>query len=403
MAVYLDHAATTPLRPSALVAMLPYLTERFGNPSGAHSIARAARQGLDDARERVGACLGVSGGGVVWTSGGTEADNLALVGALRAARPGATSHRGAGSGRTGSAGGRGAGASGTDAAASSGLVVCPAAEHHAVLDVCRALDGRVVEVDATGRVDLDSLGAALGPSVVVVSVMLVNNEVGTVSDLASVAALVRERAPRALLHTDAVQAACWLDLADATAPADLVSLGAHKFGGPKGIGALVVRDDAPVAAQLLGGGQERERRSGTQHVAGAVGMATALEEAQLEREATCARVGRWRDRLLAGLAELGATPTVDPRVAVPGACHVRFEGAEAEELLFALDELGVCASAASSCASGASEPSHVLAAMGISRRDAAASIRLSLGATTTQADVDDAVVAARKALERLRG
>src|SRR5579862_5850091 len=245
MQAYLDHAATTPMRPESLAAMLPYLTEHFGNPSGAHALARRARTAVDEARDEVAACLGCEPGEVVFTSGGTESDNLAVLGARPAAPEGA------------------------------GTVLCSAVEHHAVRNATRAAGGRPVAVDGRGRVDLDALRGVLTPEVALVSVMLVNNEVGTIQPLAEVAEAVRDLAPEALLHTDAVAAVGWMDVAAAAAPADLVSISAHKFGGPKGCGALVVRAGARLAPVMHGGSQERDRRPGTVDVAGAVGMAAA--------------------------------------------------------------------------------------------------------------------------------
>ncbi|HET9443938.1 MAG TPA: aminotransferase class V-fold PLP-dependent enzyme, partial [Acidimicrobiales bacterium] len=243
MVAYLDHAATTPLRPEALAAMLPYLGEHFGNPSGSHAVARRAKQAIEDAREEAAAALGCRPAEVVFTGGGTEADNLAIAGVV---------------GREG------------------GRPACGAAEHHAVLHATQALGGVVVAAGADGDVDLDALAAALDADVTVVSVMLANNEVGTVQDLVPVAGVVRARAPRAALHTDAVQGFPWLDVATAAGVADLVALSAHKFGGPKGVGALVVRRNRPLAPIIHGGGQEADRRSGTHNVAGIVGMAAAM-------------------------------------------------------------------------------------------------------------------------------
>ena len=368
---YLDHAATTPLRPEALDAMLPFLTEHFGNPSGSHAVSRAARAAVDEARVTVATALGCDAGEVVFTGGGTEADNLALAGVV---------------GRRG------------------GTVVCSAVEHHAVLHATRSLGGRVVGVDAGGVVDLDALAAALDADVSVVSVMLANNEVGTVQPLAEVARVVRRAAPQAVLHTDAVQAFPWLDVATLAAPAALVAVSAHKFGGPKGVGALVVRAGTDVEPLLHGGGQERDRRSGTHNVAGIVGMAAAMAATVAGRDAVNTRVCALRDRLADGLLATvpGAVETGRRAGRVAGSCHLRFPGIESEALLVLLDDAGLCASAGSACASGALEPSHVLAAMGVPREEALASLRLSLGVTTTDDEVDLALKTIPEAVARLR-
>ncbi len=372
MPVYLDNAATTPMRAEAVEAMLPFLRDRFGNPSGSHAVAREARKALDEARDVVAACLGAEPGEVVFTGGGTEADNLAVAGVHRL---------------------RG------------GTVVCSAIEHHAVLHACAALDGRLAPVTPDGVIDPDGLAAVLGPGVTVVSVMLVNNEVGTVQPLAVVADLVRRLAPGAALHTDAVAAFAWLDAAVLAAPADLVAVSAHKFGGPKGVGALVVRRGVKVAPLLHGGGQERDRRSGTHNLPGIVAMAAAMQAAVAERADVVARVEALRDRLADGLlaAVPGAVETGRRADKVAGTCHVSFEGVESEALLMLLDGEGVYASAGSACASGAVEPSHVLAAMGVPRERALGSLRLTLGRDTTEADIDVALAAIAPAVARLRG
>jgi cysteine desulfurase len=378
---YLDYAATTPMRPEAVAAMQPFLSETFGNPSGGHAAARAAKTALEEAREQVAVSLGAETGEVVLTGGGTEADNLAVKGGALAAR-----EAGLGDG-----------------------VVTTAFEHKGVLAACDRLEregfrvGRVA-VDRGGVVDLDALAGALDETTVMVSVMLVNNEVGTIQPLDDVAALVRERAPRAALHTDAVQAVPWLDVAAATAAADLVAISAHKFGGPKGVGALVVRGGRPVTPLIEGGGQERGLRSGTSNVAGSVAMAAALRATERARDDDTARVRTLRDRLARGLSE--SVPSCffngDERRKVAGNCHVGFRGVEAEALLVLLDRRGVSAAAGSSCSSGATEPSHVLDAMGVARDDALASIRLSLGFASTVGDVDVALEALPGAVEQLR-
>ena len=371
MQAYLDHAATTPVRPEAVAAMLPLLSEHFGNPSGVHAVARAARTVVDDARDVVASALGCRPGEVVFTAGGTEADNLAILG-VHARR--------------------------------GGRLLCAAAEHHAVLHAVEAAGGQTVPVDADGVIDLDALDAALGDDVTLVSVMLANNEVGTIADLDAVAQLVRRRAPGALLHTDAVQAFAWLDVARLAAPADLISISAHKFGGPQGSGALVVRDGVDIAPILHGGGQERERRSGTHNVAGIAGMAAGMAAVVDQRDETVARLAVLRDRLADGLlaAVPSAVETGDRARKVAGSCHLRFPGVESEALLLLLDDAGVCASAGSACASGAIEPSHVLTAMGVPRDEALASLRLSLGWTSTDDDVDLALKVIPETVAHLR-
>lgn len=372
MSAYLDHAATTAVRPETAAAMLPWLTGSFGNPSGSHAPARAARQAVDEARDSVAADLGVDPGGVIFTASGSEADNLALLGVV-ARRP--------------------------------GPVVITAGEHHAVLHAARASGVEVREVGLTraGTVDLDRLAAALDRTVSVVSVMAVNNEVGVINPLDDIVTLVRRRAGPAVIHTDAVQAVPWIDVAGHTAGVDLVSISAHKFGGPQGVGALAVRGDVALAPVIHGGGQERDRRSGTHNVAGIVGMAAALAATTATRAADGARVAALRDRLVDGIVAgvMGATETSPRHTKVAGNAHVRFPGVEAESLLVLLDEVGVWASAGSSCTSGAMEPSHVLTAMGLSDADALASVRFSLGWSTTAAEVDEAIADVVRTVPRL--
>ena len=381
--MYLDHAATTPLRPAAVEAMAPFLGGTFGNPSGGHAAARAAKSALEAAREEVADLLGARPDEVVFTAGGTEADNLAVKGAARAARTAGT-----GDG-----------------------VVTSAFEHKGVLASCDRLAAegfRVAKVAASpsGVVDVDAVVAALDDRTAVVSVMLVNNEVGTVQPVAEIARLARARVPGIVVHTDAVQAVPWIDVATATATADvdLVAISAHKFGGPKGTGALVVRRGVTLEPLVEGGGQERGVRSGTSNVAGAVAMAAALRVTCAERAADVARIAVLRDRLVDGLLAVvpDAFENGDRRAKVAGNAHVGFAGVEAETLLVALDQAGVYAAAGSSCSSGATEPSHVLAAMGVPRERALSSIRLSLGFASTDDDVDVALDVVPRAVEQLR-
>jgi cysteine desulfurase len=372
---YLDHAASTPMRAEAVEAMTPYFSELYANPSGSHRFARRARQAVDEARDTVARVVGCHPNEVVFTGCGTESDNMAITGAI--ARRG-------------------------------GVAVCPAVEHHAVLHVVEHLAdrGRVIGVDAFGRVDLDELAATLDatPDVSIVSVMAVNNEVGTITDIAEVAQVVRRHAPRALLHTDAVQSACWLDLREVTPHVDLLSLSAHKFGGPKGVGVLIERGGPKVDPLIIGGGQERERRSGTHNTAGIVAAAVALDLTDRERAGENGRLSALRDALVTGLQDRldGVTETVPSEHKVAGSAHVCIAGIESEALLFLLDEADVCASAASACASGAMEPSHVLAAMGVDRSVALGALRLTLGHTTTADDVDRAVDVIGTSVDQLR-
>ncbi len=397
MAFYLDNAATTGIRPSALEVMVPLLAEEFGNPSGAHRMARAANRVLDDARETMAACLGAEPGEIIFTSGGTESDNLAIQGSLTA-RP--------------------------------GIAVCSAIEHHAVLDPVEHAGGRVVRVNEDGLVDLDHLADCLAGSedvpVSVVSIMLANNETGVIQPLDQIERLVRKLAPEALLHTDAVQAMCWLDVAELTARADLVSVSAHKFGGPKGVGVMVARSGKNVEPLFRGGGQERGRRGGTHNVAGIAAMAVAAKETVAERATQVPRVSELRDRLADGIVstvegvfETGVTSPAELQPSdstkndkakneakrinkIANICHLCFADVESEALLFLLEKDDIMASAASSCSSGAIEPSHVLTAMGFDRQLAFGSLRLSLGYGTTEADVEAALNTIPPAVQRLR-
>lgn len=359
------------MREVAVDAMLPYLREEFGNPSGAHRMARTSRTAIDEARETVAEQLGFGPHDIVFTGGGTEADNLAVAGVV----------------------------------AATGLTaVCPATEHHAVLHPVEAVGGRIVGVTADGRVDLDHLASLLDYTVGVVSVMLVNNESGVIADLAAVRSLIDEHAPQAVLHTDAVQGVNWTNVAEAAAPADLLSLSGHKFGGPKGVGVLAIRPGVSLTAQILGGGQEAERRSGTHNTAGIVAFGAALGELGRNRDGDIARLRLERDRLADGLmaAVPGCHETTSRDGRAAGLAQLVIEGIESEALLLLLERGDVMASAASSCASGAIDPSHVLAAMGVDRVAAAGSLRLSLGWCTEQWEIDRALEIIPPAVAQLR-
>ncbi len=375
MQVYLDHAATTPVRPEVVAAMAEVWADTPGNPTGSHAAARRARRRIDDARDVVAAFVGADPGDVVFTSGGTEADNLAVHGAV----------------------------------APQERVACSAVEHPAVLRPVELRGGVIVPVDAAGRVDLEALAAVAADGLGLLSVMLANNETGLVQDLAAIGAVLREHAPTARLHTDAVQGAAWLDLPGALGGADLVSLSGHKLGGPMGVGALVLRDRRGVEALLVGGGQERDRRAGTPDVAGIVGFATAVALSVADRAARVEATRRRRDRLVAGIA--AALPGVvhtpvargaRPDEVLPGIAHLCIDGVDRELLLFLLDREGLAASAAASCSSGAQGPSAVLAAMGLGAEEARGALRLSLGWSTTDADVERAIELVVGAVTHLR-
>jgi cysteine desulfurase len=366
VSAYLDHAATSQLRPEAKQAMEPHLGNAlFGNPTGSHGPARKAREVIDDAREVVAKAFSADPADVVFTSGGTEANNLAVSGS-----------------------------------ANRGRVLCSAIEHHAVLEPVERLGGSTFPVTSNGVADVDALAAMLDESVGLVSAMLANNETGVIQPLHKVARAVEHSSSNALVHTDAVQATPWLDVASMTKLADLVTLSAHKFGGPMGIGALIVRNDVKLDPLLLGGGQERERRSGTHNVAGIAGMAAALDATVAERELQAKRVGALRDRII---ENVGGRLTAAEAQRLPNIAHICFDGVENEALLILLDEGGVFASGGASCSSGALEKSHVLAAMDIDDQLAQGAVRFSLGWSTTDAEVDHAIEVVTSSVARLRG
>jgi len=369
VAAYLDHAASSPLRPEALEAMLPWFAEQHANPTASHRRGRRARQALDDARAIIAEATGFARGDVVFTGGGTESDNMAI-----------------GRGRP------------------PGSVIVGATEHPAVLEPALRQQAKVVPVDDAGVVHPAAVGALVDDTTELVSVMAVNNETGVRQPIAEIADVVHRSAPTAIVHSDAVQALPWLDLAEAASGVDALSLTGHKIGGPQGVGAFLLRDGASAEPLLVGGGQERERRAGTQNVAGIVGFAAALRASIDDRIERLARIDRLATRLLEGLTAAidGLAPTVDPSTRVPGIVHVRIPGITSEPLLFLLDENHLACSAASSCASGAQGASHVLAAMGIDA-SSSAPLRLSLGWSTTDAAVDEALTVIPAAVNRLRG
>ncbi|OJU39963.1 MAG: cysteine desulfurase [Microbacterium sp. 69-10] len=360
--LYLDHAATSPVRPEVLEAMRPYLTDVFGNPSSHHTAGEAAADALEGARARVAAALGMRANDVVFTSGGTEANNSGVKGIALGALD-ADPHR-------------------------RHLITTPI-EHESVLESARYLerfhgvDVTLLPVSESGVVDPDDLAAALRPETALISIAHANNEIGTVQDIAALAAVAR--AQRVPLHVDAVQSAGWLDLRmlgqDAGVAA--ISIAGHKLGAPKGTGALGVRARVPLEPLLHGGGQERGRRSGTENVAGAVALATALELAEAERAASSAAVTDATRAFIAGV--LGAVPqarlTGHPTRRLPGTASFTFGGVSGESVLLELERRGVISSSGSACAAGSDEPSHVLVACGIDPLVAQTSVRFTFGRT----------------------
>lgn len=368
MTAYLDHAASSPLRPEALDAMLPWFTEQHANPTAAHRRGRHARQALDDARAVLAEATGFARGEIVFTGGGTESDNLAV----------GRNHP-------------------------PETIVVGATEHPAVLEPAVRQGARVVAPDANGRIDAAAVLDHVDESTELVTVMAVNNETGVIQPLSEIAAAVHDRHPDVIVHTDAVQALPWLDLPTDIAGVDLVSITGHKLGGPQGVGAIAIRDGRMPEPMLVGGGQERERRAGTQNVAGIVGFAAAVQAALNDRSERLARIDRLATRLLEGLQHRidGIRPTVPREVRVPGIVHVCVPDVQSEPLLFLLDEQGLACSAASSCASGAQGASHVLSAMGLDTTNVAP-LRLSLGWSTTDEDIDIALDLIPAAVDRLR-
>lgn len=361
--IYLDHAATTPIRSEVFEAMVPFFGPRFGNPSSTHRWGREARVALDEARERIARALGASSDEICFTSGGTEADNLAILGAWRALK------------------------------SERPVVVSTPIEHKAVLGAVHEIEaegGRAVMVpsNAQGIVPVDAFADAVTSEAAICSIMWVNNEVGTVQDVPAMARHAQSQGVR--FHTDAVQALGKVDLDVRTVPVDYLSISGHKVGAPKGVGALFIRRGAPLTPLLFGGSQDRGRRPGTENVAYAVGFARAVELAMEERQHEVAKLGDMRDRLEEALLARIPDAVVHGRGAdrAPHILNISVPGTDSESMLMALDLQGVACSAGSACQSGSVDPSHVLSAMGVPHGLATASIRMSLGSLTTDAQVD---------------
>jgi cysteine desulfurase len=356
--IYLDHAATTPVRSEVLEAMLPLFGPRFGNPSSTHRWGREARVALDEARERLARALGAHADEICFTSGGTESDNLAILGAWRAVR------------------------------GERPVVVSAPIEHKAVLGAVHQVEAeggvaRMAAVDRSGTLRLDSLAEVVSADTAICSVMWVNNEVGAVQDVPALASLARSQG--ALFHTDAVQALGKVAIDLRAVPVDYLSISGHKVGAPKGIGAMFIRRGSPLVPMLFGGTQDRGRRPGTENVAMAVGFARAVELAVEEREAECRRLEALRDALEAALVARIPDAVIHGRggTRAPHILNISVPGTDSESMLMALDLQGVACSAGSACQSGSVDPSHVLSALGVPHDLAAASVRMSLGSLTT--------------------
>ncbi len=379
--VYLDHAATTPPDPRVVEAMLPYLTSQWHNPSSIYVEAQRTRQAIDEAREVVARGIGAQPEEIIFTSGGSESDNLALRGVVAA-----SARRGR-------------------------HIVISAVEHHAVLDAAEQL-GRegaevtLVGVDREGIVDPAEVEAAVRDDTVLVSVMHANNEVGAINDIAEIARRVHERNPRTVVHTDAVQSAAHLGVNVDRLGVDLLTLTAHKFYGPRGAGVLYARSGTPLQPQIIGGGQERDRRAGTENTAAIVGLARAMSIAAEEREADIAHERALQERLIEELPRripmVGVTGPRDLARRLPGSVSIVIGFVEGESILLALDLAGIAASSGSACTTGSVEPSHVLVAMGVPPELARGSLRISLGRMNTDADVERLLEALPPIVERMR-
>lgn len=374
--IYLDHGATTPLDPRVLEAMISFLKEDFGNPSSLHFFGREVKKQLEEAREKVAGILGAEPEEIIFTSGGTEADNLALAGVVRALRE------------------------------KGKHIITTAVEHHAVLDTCTALkkegfDITILPVDRYGMVEPQHVKEAIREDTLLVSVIYGNNEVGTVQPLEEIGQITREKG--ILLHTDAVQTVGNLPLEVEKLQVDLLALSAHKFYGPKGAGILYCRQGIEIDRMLHGGGQERGRRAGTENVPGIIGMARAMEIAVEEKEENTRRMEKLRDKLIEGLLSMeDVYLNGHPTRRLAGNVNASFEYIEGEALLLSLDYKGIAASSGSACSSGSMEPSHVLVAMGIPEQTAHGSVRFTLGRHTTEEEIDYVLEIVPEAVQKLR-
>ncbi|MBI2853367.1 MAG: cysteine desulfurase NifS [Chloroflexi bacterium] len=379
--IYLDHAATTPVHPKVLEAMIPYFSERFGNPSTIYTLGQDARRGVDEARETVAGILGCKPREVIFTSGGTESDNTAIKGAAFALRD------------------------------KGNHIITSSMEHHAVLETCHFMEKFGFEVtylpvDCYGKVDPEGVIKAVNERTTVVSIMLANNEVGTIMPIPEISRLLKERFPdrKIVFHTDAVQGAGMLDLNVNHLGIDMLSLSSHKFYGPKGVGILCLRQGSPFMPQQKGGGQEFNRRAGTEATAGIVGTGVALRLATESREANASICRKLRDRLMEGVKN--RIPDIDltghPEDRLPNNASFCFRYVEGESILLHLDFAGIAAASGSACTSQSLEPSHCLLAMGIPHEIAHGSVRFTFGPENTEGEVDQVLATLPPIVERLR-
>lgn len=376
--IYLDNAATTQVLPCAVEAMLPYYTTLYGNPGGYHSFAREAHAGLDAARRTVADCIGAQPGEIVFTGGGSEGDNMILRGVAHAYRK---------KGRH---------------------IITTAIEHHAILHTLLAMqaeglaDVTILPVDSYGVVTARQVQEAIRPDTILVSVMHANNEVGSVEPVAEIGSVCRKAG--VLLHTDAVQSVGHIPVNVKTLQVDLLTMAAHKFHGPKGVGAIFVRKGVRLPALIEGGSQENNRRAGTENIPGAVGLATALQYQTEHLEEHMAKIGALRKRLILDLTTRieGVTLNGHPTMRLPNNVNICIEGVQSESVLLRLDQRGIAAAAGAACAAGALDPSHVLLAMGVPTAAARGALRLTMSAQTTAAELEYTVEALHNIVQALR-
>ena len=374
--VYLDHAATTPMRDEVLQEMLPYLTEKFGNPSSIHWFGREIRKEVDAARERVAKALNGTSREIYFTSGGTEADNIAILGTAEALQD------------------------------KGKHIITSAVEHHATLDTCKALEKQgysvtVLPVDKDGRVSPEDLEQAITKDTILVTIMHANNEVGTIQPLKELVAVAHKHGVR--FHSDAVQTIGNIPVDLQDLDVDILSLSGHKIYGPKGVGLLYVKKGVKLANVSHGGAQERNLRPGTENVAGIIGLAKALELAVEEQASSKERMTRLRDKLISGLTSFpDVTLNGHMEERLPGNVNVSIDRVEGESLILSLDMVGIAVSSGSACTSGSLDPSHVLMAMGLDHQTAHGSLRLTLGKSTTEEDIDYVMSVVPGIIQRLR-